>query len=62
MGVAVLTPVLFTPIGGTILANSFGETRKRIIFYMFVSSIVWGFALSILLSFFSGIAKHFGVH
>ena len=48
-GLAFLTPILFTPIGGTIIATSFGETRKRILGYMFVSSIFWSFVFSLSL-------------
>ncbi len=45
-GVAFLTPILFTPIGGTIIATSFGETRKRIFMYMFLSAVFWSFIFS----------------
>jgi len=40
-GVAFLTPVLFSPIGGALLASSFGESAKRIFLYMLASSIFW---------------------
>ena len=45
-GVAFLTPILFTPIGGTIIATSFGESKRRIILFMFISATFWGFLLS----------------
>ncbi|MBY0424665.1 MAG: hypothetical protein K2Q22_03425 [Cytophagales bacterium] len=45
-GVAFLTPILFTPIGGTIIATSFGESKRRILSFMFVSALFWGFILS----------------
>lgn len=45
-GVAFLTPILFTPIGGTIIATSFGESKRRIMLYMFVSAMFWGFLIS----------------
>lgn len=41
IGVAFLTPVLFSPVGGTLIAISFGEHKKRIILYMFVSACFW---------------------
>jgi hypothetical protein len=42
-GVAFLTPILLSPIGGTLLAASFGESRGKIFFYMLLSSIFWSF-------------------
>lgn len=47
-GVAFLTPILFTPIGGTLLATSFGETTSRIFIYMLCSALFWGLLLSFL--------------
>ena len=41
MGIAFLTPLLLTPIGGTILAVSFGVRRGQLILYMLISGIVW---------------------
>lgn len=45
-GLAFLTPILLSPIVGTMLAVSFGEKRSRIYWYMFVSALFWGIALS----------------
>lgn len=42
-GVAFLTPLLLTPIGGTLVMTSFGVNRKIIISYMLISSIWWSF-------------------
>lgn len=42
-GVAFLTPLLLTPIGGTLVMTSFGVNRKIIISYMFASSLWWSF-------------------
>jgi hypothetical protein len=52
-GVAFLTPIVFTPIGGTILATSFGEHRKKIFKYMLVSAVFWGFIISFALATFN---------
>ena len=52
LGIAALTPVLLTPIGGTILAISFGTNRNRLILYMFVSASVWAVILSVAVYFF----------
>lgn len=49
IGIAFLTPVLFSPIGGTLIAISFGEHKKRIIGYMFVSAVFWAPVTALLL-------------
>lgn len=45
-GVAALTPILLTPIGGTLIALSFGTPREKLILYMFVSASVWSVVMS----------------
>ncbi len=49
LGVAFLTPILFTPIGGAMIANGFGESKERIYLYMFVSAVVWALSSSYLI-------------
>lgn len=51
-GVALLTPILLTPIGGTILAVSSGSPREKIIVYMFVSASFWSVVISSTIYFF----------
>ncbi len=46
-GVAFMTPLLFSPIVGTILAVSFGESPRRIMGAMFLSAVFWGTALTV---------------
>ena len=46
-GVAALTPVLLTPIGGTLLALSSGSPKEKIIIFMFVSASVWSVVFSV---------------
>ena len=46
-GIALLTPVLFTPIGGTIILTSFGIVKKKIILSMLISSVFWAILLGI---------------
>ncbi len=41
IGIAFLTPVLFSPVGGTLIAVSFGEDKRKIILYMFLSACFW---------------------
>lgn len=52
-GIAILTPLGLTPIGGTILAVSFGAPKERIIGYMFISATVFAVV-------FSGVIYLFG--
>lgn len=40
-GISFFTPLLFTPIGGTLIAVSFGEKVKNIIYKMFVFCVFW---------------------
>lgn len=54
-GVAFLTPLLLTPIGGTLVMTSFGVDRKTIITYMLISSIWWSFAFGLSIEKLLGI-------
>jgi len=40
-GVAFLTPIILTPIGGTLLAISVSTNREKIILYMLISACAW---------------------
>lgn len=51
-GVAIITPLLLTPIGGTLLAISFGTPRDKLIIYMFISASVWALVFSSAIYFF----------
>lgn len=50
-GIAFLTPLLLTPIGGTLLAVSFGAPKEKIIFYMFISACIWSVILTVAVYF-----------
>ena len=52
IGVAFLTPIVFTPIGGTILVTSLGGSRGKIFFYMFLSALFWAIFFTVLIHFF----------
>ncbi len=41
LGIAILTPLLLTPIGGSLLAVVGGYPRARILLYMFVSALLF---------------------
>jgi hypothetical protein len=51
-GVAFLTPLILTPIGGTLLAVSSGSPKEKIIFYMFLSASAWALTFSVIIYFF----------
>jgi uncharacterized membrane protein len=48
-GIAFLTPILLTPIGGTVLAVSFRVNRVKLIGYMLVSAVVWAVVQTLVL-------------
>ena len=45
-GVAFLTPVFLTPIGGTIIAVGLGQRRRKILLFMLISAIFWAFVFT----------------
>lgn len=47
-GIAFLTPLLLTPIGGTALAVSFRVNRTQLFGYMLVSGIIWAVIQTLL--------------
>ena len=48
-GVAMLTPLLFSPPGGALLVAGLGGKPVKIFFWMSLSAISWGFAYAALL-------------
>jgi membrane protein DedA with SNARE-associated domain len=51
-GVAILTPLILTPIGGSILAVGFGGSREKILFYMALSAAFWSVVFNAAVYFF----------
>lgn len=47
-GVAFLTPIVFGPIIGALLAVTLGESKKKVVTYMLASSSFWAVCLSLL--------------
>ncbi|HMR55904.1 MAG: hypothetical protein IT213_16020 [Cytophagales bacterium] len=45
-GVAFLTPIILTPIGGTVLAVSLSSNREKILLYMLISACLWSVILT----------------
>ena len=50
-GIAILTPLILTPLGGTLLAVSVSRNREKIIFYMLISACVWSVILTMAVYF-----------
>ncbi len=46
-GIAFLTPLILTPIGGSLITVSIGEKTKRILLFMLLSACLWGFVLTL---------------
>ncbi len=46
VGIAFLTPLILTPIGGTLILVSFGTQKRKIFSYMFLSALIWATFLS----------------
>ena len=53
IGTCFLTPIVLSPIGGSLLVSTVGAPRKQVFFYMFVFglfwSILWTFSLDWLI-------------
>ena len=50
-GISFLTPLLLTPIGGTLLATALGSPRGKLLIYMFFSAVFWSSTFSFLLHY-----------
>ncbi|MEQ1584434.1 MAG: small multi-drug export protein [Cyclobacteriaceae bacterium] len=50
-GIAFFTPIILTPIGGTLLAVGISPNREKIIFYMLISACVWSVILTFAVYF-----------
>ncbi|GAB3911059.1 hypothetical protein GCM10028803_51590 [Larkinella knui] len=60
LGIAFLTPLLLTPIGGTILAVSFKVSRSLIFGYMLISALVWGIIFTLAIYELPELFSRFG--
>ncbi len=48
-GVAFLTPLFLTPIGGTLIAVGMGKPKNKILLFMFISAVGWGLTFTTLI-------------
>jgi uncharacterized membrane protein len=51
IGVSILTPVLFSPIGGPLLISYFGAPRRKVIFFMTLSALFWSIIVNSIFYF-----------
>ena len=58
-GIAFLTPLILTPIGGTALAISFRINRFQILLYMLVSAVFWAVVQTLALYQIPGLQEFF---
>ena len=58
-GIAFITPLILTPIGGTLIATGFGVKRRKIIPAMFLSAVFWAFIISFVFTQFKQIPAMF---
>ncbi|GAB4333740.1 MAG: hypothetical protein OHK0038_10080 [Flammeovirgaceae bacterium] len=52
MGISMLTPIIFTPIGGTLIVLAFGERKNQIFKWMLISAIFWSVVLNGIVFYF----------
>ncbi|GAB3725090.1 hypothetical protein GCM10027594_06380 [Hymenobacter agri] len=57
-GIAFLTPILLSPIGGTVIATLLGVPRSRILLHMLWSAVFWGTALTFASIHFGHLIHH----
>ncbi|WP_266203148.1 hypothetical protein [Pontibacter kalidii] len=57
VGVAFLTPVIFSPILGTVVVAVLGASRKQIFIHMLWSAIVWSTVLNLVVFEFGDLAE-----
>lgn len=50
-GIAFLTPLFLTPIGGTILAIGLGKPKEKILLYMLTSAAIWALVFTSVVYF-----------
>lgn len=58
-GVAFLTPIFLMPIGGSIIALSFGSKRAQVLKFMAISALFWSFTVSFAVHQFYDVVASF---
>jgi uncharacterized membrane protein len=50
VGIAFFSPIIFTPIGGTLILVSFGTKKRKIYFYMLGSAVFWALVFGLTIN------------
>ncbi len=56
-GVSFFTPLIFSPVIGTLLVMVLGGKRKKVIVYMFISAVFWSLTITSLSEMFVNVFK-----
>lgn len=56
IGIAAITPLVLTPIGGTIVMTAFNVKREKIFAYMLASALFWALIFGISIDWLLGIS------
>ncbi|MBD1398519.1 small multi-drug export protein [Pontibacter sp. JH31] len=59
IGVAFFTPLVLTPVFGTIVAAVFGVPRRQILLHMLWSAVFWGLVLTFMVFRFQKVALEY---
>jgi len=62
IGIAFITPILLTPIGGTLIMVSFGVKKSKIYAYMLCSACLWAVIFSVSINKILAIPFIAGLH
>lgn len=60
-GIAFLTPLFLSPIGGALLVNAFGGKRRDIFKWMWIFGGIWSIILTLLVKYASEQLVHLGI-
>lgn len=60
-GIAFLTPLLLSPIGGAILVNALGGRKQEIFKWMWIFGGAWSLILTFLTFYAGGLIRGFGI-
>lgn len=60
-GIAFLTPLFLSPIGGAFLVNAFGGKRRDIFKWMWIFGGIWSIILTLLVKYASEQLVHLGI-
>lgn len=60
LGIALLTPLILTPLGGTALAVSFRVSRPTLFLYMLGSAVLWAIIQTLVIYQIPGVQGWFG--